>query len=63
MHDLHHQLLWLDGVDHVLTEGLCLYGIGECLGDLIVYVGVEQCAAHILKGLGDIYFGDFAFTF
>ena len=59
---LHHQLLGLQLVDHVLTQGLLLHGVGEGLGHLIVDVGVQQRAAHILQRLGDVDLRDSSFS-
>ena len=62
VHDLHHQLAGAYGGEHVLSQCLLLHRVGECLGYLIVDVGIEQCLAHILEGLGHVHFGDFTFT-
>ena len=63
VHDFHHQLAGLHGGEHVLPQRLLLHRVGERLGHLVVHVGVEQCAAHVLEGFGHIDFGDFPFTF
>ena len=63
VHNLHHQLLGLDGVEHVLAQGLLLYGVDKVFGNLIVYVGLHECSAHVLEGLGDVDFGNFSFAF
>ena len=62
MNDLDHQLLWLEGIDHVLSQRFLLHCVGECLGHLVVDIGVKQRAAHILEGFGNVYFRDAAFT-
>ena len=63
MHNLHHQLLRLDGIDYVLSESLGFHRIGESLGNLIVDIGIKKGATNILKGLGDIYLCDFTLAF
>ena len=63
MDDLDHHFAGLDGIEHVASERLGLDRIGELLGDLIVYVGVEQSPAYVLERLRYIYFCDFALTF
>ncbi len=62
-HDLGHHLPGLHGRQHVLTHRLLLYLVGESLGDLVVYVGIDQRAAYLFQRLGDIDFGDAAFAF
>ncbi len=63
MHNLHHQLLRLDGIDYVLPESLGFNRIGESLCNLIIDIGVQQGATHILKGFGNIYLCDFPLAF
>ena len=63
MHYLDHQLLWLDGCEHVLSQCLLLYRVGECLGHLIVHIGIKEGPTHILECLGNVNLGDFSFTF
>ena len=62
VNDLHHELLWLDGGQDVLSERLLLHGIGKALGYFVVDVGIEQSATHVLQRFRNIDFGDFAFT-
>src|SRR5699024_4627315 len=47
--DFGHHLPRFDGRQHVGAEGLLLYLVGEGLGDLVVYVGVDECAAYLLE--------------
>ncbi len=63
MDNLHHHLTRFDGGQHVLAEGFLLYGVGECLGNFIIDVGVEQCATHILQGFCNVDLSDFALSF
>ena len=63
VNNLHHQLSRLHGGQHVLSQCLLLHVVGKRLRNFIVDVGVQQCAAHILQGLGHVYLGDAAFTF
>lgn len=37
-------------------------GVGELLGDLIVDIGIQQRAAHVLQRGSDIQFCDLPFT-
>ena len=62
VNDLHHQLLGLHGGEHVLSQSLLLHGVGEGLGHLVVHVGIQQGATHVLEGLGNIDFGNLALT-
>ena len=62
VHDFYHQLSGLDGGEYVLSDGLVLHCVGECLCHLVVYVGVEKCLAHILQGFCYIYLCDAAFA-
>ena len=62
VHELHHELSRLDGRKHVHTQCLLLHRVGESLRHLVVYVGVEQCAAHVFQRFGNVDLGDFAFT-
>ena len=63
VHNLHHQLTGLHGGKHVHAHSLLLHGVSKCLGNLIVDVGIEQCAAHVFQRLGNINLSDFSFTF
>ncbi len=54
MHNLHHQLAGLDGRQHIHAQCLLLHGVCEVLGNFIVDVGVEECAAHVLQRLGNV---------
>ena len=63
MNDFDHQFLRLDGVDNVLTDSLCLDGVGKSLGYFVVDVGVKERAAHILQCFRYINLGDFSLTF
>ena len=63
MYDFHHQLLRLDGVNHVLPQCLGLDRIGKRFGNLVVHVGIEQSPTHILKGFSHIYLGNLALAF
>ena len=56
--DLHHQLAGLQRGEHVLPDGLLLHLVGELLGDLEVYVRIEQGAADLLGGLRHVDLGD-----
>ena len=60
---LHHHLLRLDSCKDILADGLLLYVVAELLGYLVTYIGIQEGPADFLQGLGNIYFGDFAFTF
>ena len=60
---LDHEFARLDGVDYVLTHRLGLDFVGKLFGYLEVYVGLEECATHVLESLGDIDFGNLAFAF
>ncbi len=62
MDDLYHHLVGLDGIEHVASERLGLYGVGKLFGYLIVYVGVEQSSAHVLERFRYVDFCDFALT-
>ena len=62
VNDLDHQLTRLDGCKHVHAQSLLLHLVGEVLGNLIVYVGIEQRTTHVLESLCNIDFGDLAFT-
>ena len=62
VHNLHHELLGLYGGEHVLAQGLLLHGVGEVLGHLVVHIGVEQCASHILERFRHIDFRNLAFA-
>ena len=61
--NLDHQLLRLDGVDDVLTQGLLLDGVGKLLCHLVVHIGIKQGATHVLEGLGHVNLGDFTLAF
>ena len=63
VHYLHHQLLWLDGCQHVLSQSFLLDSIGEGLCYLVVDVGIEQGTTHIFQRLGNVDLGYLAFTF
>ena len=63
MDNLHHQLAWLHGCEHIHTHRLLLHSICERLGYLIVNVGIQQGTTNILKCLSNIDFGDFSLTF
>ena len=63
MDNLDHEFARLDCVDDVLTEGFLLDGVGECLGYFIVDVGVDERTSDVLKGFGNVDFGDFALAF
>ena len=62
MHNLHHQLLGLHGGEHILSQCLLLYGVGEVLGHLIVHVRVQERTAHVLKCLRYVDFRYLAFA-
>ena len=63
VHDLHHHLLRLHGVEHILPHRLLLDGLGELFGGLIVYVGIQQRAAYLFQGLGHVDLGNLALPF
>ncbi len=63
VYNFHHLLLWLNGLKHILADGLSLDGVGKLLGYLIIDVGVEQCAANVAHGFGNVDFRDFALAF
>ena len=63
VHDFNHELARLDSVYNVLAEGFLFYGVGKCLGDLVVDVGVDKGAAHIFESFGYVYLGDSTLTF
>ena len=46
---LDHEFARLDGVDYVLTHRLGLDFVGKLFGYLEVYVGLEECATHVLR--------------
>ncbi len=58
VHNLHHKLLGLDGVDYILTHGFLLHSVDEALGHGVAYVGLDEGLAHVLKSFGNVYFGD-----
>ncbi len=58
-----HQLLGLDGVEDVLSHSLFFDGVDEAFGDLVVDVGVNEGAAHLLECLRHVDFGDAALAF
>ena len=62
MYNLDHHLTRLHGSQHVLTQRLLLHGVREGLGNLIVYVSLQKCLAHILQRFRHVDFGDFTFT-
>ena len=63
VHDFHHQLLWFDGGQYVLSECFLLDGIGEGFCNLVVYVGIEQGATYVFQCFGDIDFCNLSFAF
>ena len=63
VHNLHHQLAWLDGCEHIHTQRLLLDSISKLLGYFIVDVGIQQCLTHIFQRLCNVNLGDFSFTF
>ena len=62
MHQFYHQLTWFYSSQHIHTERLLLYLVGKFLGNLIIDVGVKECAAHILHGLGHVNLRYLTFT-
>ena len=62
MDDLDHELLGLDGSKHVLTQCLLLDCVAEALRYLVVDIGIEKGTTYVLEGLGNIDFGNLAFT-
>ena len=60
--DLGNHLSRLDGLEHVLSQGLLLHLVGEGFGYLVIDVGVDQRPADLLEGFGDVDFGDAAFA-
>ena len=63
MDNLHHELAWLDGGQHVHAQCFALHVVRETLGHFVVDIRIEQRAAHVLQRLGDIDLGDFSLTF
>ena len=63
VHNLHHQLLRLDGSQHILSQGFLLDRISKVLSNFVVDIGIEQGTTHILQSLSYINLGDFALTF
>ena len=63
MHELNHELSRLHGGEHIHAHGLLLHGVHECLGHLIVHVGLGQCSADIFERLRYVDFSNFPFTF
>ena len=61
--ELHHELTGLDGIENVHAHGLLLHLLGERTGHVVVYVGIQQGAANVLQGLGNVYLGYFSFAF
>ena len=61
--NLHHELAWLDGGQHVHAQCFALHVVRETLGHFVVDIRIEQRAAHVLQRLGDIDLGDFSLTF
>ena len=58
-----HKLLWLDGVDYVLSQRFLLDGVGKRFGYFVVDIGIEEGAAHVLEGFGYVDFGNLALAF
>ena len=62
-HDFGQHLTRFYGCEHILTERLLLNLVCEGFGNLVVHIGINQCAANLFQSLCYIYFGDFALTF
>ena len=62
VNQLNHQLSRLNGCEHVHAECFLLHLVGEFLSHFIVYVGVEECTAHILHGFRHVDFCNFSFA-
>ena len=60
--DFNHELARLHAREHILSECFLLDSVRETLGHFIVDVGIEQGAAHVLKGFGHIDFRDASFA-
>ncbi len=60
MDNLHHHFARLYGCEHILSQSLCLYGVGEVLCYLVVDVGVKERSAHVLQGFRNVYLCYFA---
>ena len=63
MYNLNHELTGLHSRQHIHTQGFFLHRIGKGFSHLIVDISIEQCPAHVLKGLGDVDFCDLSFAF
>ena len=63
VHDLHHKLAWFNGCEHVHAHRLLLYRVGKCLRNLVVDVGIKQCASYVFKCFCNVDLGDFSLTF
>ena len=63
VHNLDHQLLWLDGRQNVLTKCFLLNSISEGLCYLVVDVCIKQGPTHIFQRFGNIYLSYLAFAF
>ncbi len=61
--DLGHHLSGLYRAEHVLAQGLALYLVGKCLGDLVVDVGIDQRAPYLFERLGNVDLGNATLAF
>ena len=62
VNQINHQLSRLNGCEHIHAECFLLHLVGEFLSHFIVYVGVEECTAHILHGFRHVDFCNFSFA-
>ena len=60
VHQLDHQLSRLYSSKYIHAECFLLHLVGEFLSHFIVYVGVEECTAHILHGFRHVDFCNFS---
>jgi len=58
MNDLDDELTRGDALQDFLADRTLLHVLDELLDDLVIDVGVEEHAADLAKGLGNVLFGD-----
>ena len=63
MNQLDHHLARLDSVKDIHPKCLVLYRISESFGNLIIYVGIQQCLANIFQCFCNIDLGNSTLTF
>ncbi len=60
---LNHQLSGLNGGDDIHAQRFLFHRIGECLGHIIVDIGVKKSAANVFQRFCHIDFGYLSFAF